>query len=148
MEVGSEVSLEYLKLGLAGAALLILVIFVVLLFAFVKYNSKQLTKIIGGNTNDKVDKLCDKIDSLVTVIHTQLTTNSQDQKMVIQLLNQNVNIGLDTQRRVVRIDDRTFLCRGNPGKDVVTELHRKTETEVAASVAAIEEKEGTTNDTV
>lgn len=132
MPVGSEVSQGYLNLGLAGAALLIILVFVVLLFAFVKYSNKQLVRVMGNwqksdeqDKDDKVDRLCDKIDSLVTVIHTQLTTNGKDQKMIMELLNQVVNIGLDTQRRVVRIDDRTYLCRGNPSKEVVSELHSK-----------------------
>jgi uncharacterized membrane protein YvbJ len=139
-KIGSEVSLEYLKLGIAGAALLIVLIFVIMLFTFVKFNSKQLTKIIGENTNDKVDKLCDKIDSLVTVTNNFLTTNGKDLRLIIEILNQNLTVVLDTQRRVVRIDDRTFSCRGNPPREVLEDLHKKKDFEAAGETAAVKEE--------
>lgn len=143
MPVGGEVTQGYLNLGLAGAALLIILVFVILLFAFVRYSNKQLAKAMGGwhqseekQQDNKVDKLCDKIDSLVNVINIQLLANGKDQKTIIDLLNQILNVDLDTQRRVVRVDDRTFQCRGNPAKEVVMELHARTPGEELAATAA------------
>lgn len=104
-----QVTKGYLDLGVVGASLFIIVIFIVL---FMKYNNKVILKSMNGN--DKVDKLCDKIDTLVQVIHTQQTESYKDNKSIIALMNRQLDTSLDIQRRVVRIDDRTFACRGNP----------------------------------
>jgi hypothetical protein len=103
----------YLQLGIAGATLLILLVFVVLLFKFVGENKK--TK--SNNEFNRIDKLCDKIDALISsnAAHTQklnevLLTNDKDQKANLNLLDKILDSVLDTQRRVVRIDDRTYGC--------------------------------------
>lgn len=107
----------YLQLGIAGATLLILLVFVVMLFRFINDNKKSKS----NNDVNRIDKLCDKIDALITsnAEHTEklnevLLSNDKDQKTTIDLIKQILEIGLDTQRRVVRIDDRTFKCLGNP----------------------------------
>lgn len=111
-QVGLDLGNGYLGLGVVGATLFIMLVFVTMLM---KYNNKIMLKTITGyiSSGDKVDKLCDKIDALVTVIHTQQTASNKDQKAIIELLNRILTCDMDIQRRVVRIDDRTFGCRGN-----------------------------------
>lgn len=109
----------YLQLGIAGATLLILLVFVILLFKFISENKKNRN--IGEVS--RIDKLCDKIDALISsnAEHTQklnevLLSNDKDQKETIKLLDKILDSALDTQRRVVRIDDRTYRCLGNNKK--------------------------------
>jgi hypothetical protein len=68
----------------------------------------------GGS---KIDKLCDKIDLLITSnseytqqLNKVLVSNDKDQKETLKFLDTILASVLDTQRRVVRIDDRTFSC--------------------------------------
>lgn len=110
----------YLQLGIAGATLLILLVFIMLLFRFMsdfKSSKKQ-------EDSSRIDKLCDKIDALITsnAEHTQklnevLLTNDKDQKETLKLLDMILSPVLDIQRRVVRIDDRTYRCLGNSNKE-------------------------------
>jgi hypothetical protein len=109
MGVSDAVATLYLQLGIAGATLLILLIFIILLFKF-------FTK-----DNKRVDKLCDKIDLLVTsyaentkMLNEVLVCNDKDQDTTIRLLESLNALALDTQKRVVRIDDRTYKCLGSP----------------------------------
>lgn len=115
MPVGEEVSTLYLQLGIAGATLLILLVFVILLFGFVG-KSKHTDNISLGN---RLDRLCDKIDNIVTVISENtiqlnkvLITNDNDQKETIRTLKKILDVSIDSQRRLVRIDDRTYHCLG------------------------------------
>ena len=110
---------KFIQLGIAGAALVVLLICIVLLFRFLADNKRS------KNVSDinRIDKLCDKIDALITsnAEHTTklnevLLTNDKDQKTTIDLLDKILNLALDTQRRVVRIDDRTYSCIGNKNK--------------------------------
>jgi len=109
----------YLQLGIAGATLLILLVFIVLLFRLMgKINTAD-----SNNQGSKIEKLCDKIDALITsnAEYTQklnevLLSNDKDQKSTIKLLDKVQEILLDMQRRVVRIDDRTYQCLGNEKK--------------------------------
>jgi hypothetical protein len=103
----------YLQLGIAGATLLILLVFMILLFKYIGENKKSKS----GNELNRIDKLCDKIDALISsnAEHTQklnevLLTNDKDQKTTLGLLDKILSSILDTQRRVVRIDDRTYGC--------------------------------------
>ena len=108
MGVSDSVATLYLQLGIAGATLLILLVFVVLLFRFV------------SKDNNRVEKLCEKIDLIITSysenttkLNQVLISNDKDQEAVIKLLT-DINVSmLDTQRRVVRIDDRTYWCLGS-----------------------------------
>lgn len=104
MNIPESTSSLYLQLGIAGATLLILLVFIVLLF---KYVTKD---------NKRVDKLCEKIDLLVTSLTAVTVANDKDQKVTIKLLTDIMAATLDTQRRVVRIDDRTFKCLGKPNE--------------------------------
>jgi hypothetical protein len=112
MGVSDTVATLYLQLGIAGATLLILLVFIILLFRFVTKDNKR------------VDKLCDKIDLLVSsysentkMLNEVLVCNDKDQKSIVKLLTDiNVSV-LDTQRRIVRIDDRTYHCLGRHDKD-------------------------------
>lgn len=84
-----------------------------------------LIAIMISNT---VNKLCDKIDKLMTVMTDQqtnlkevLVSNDKDQKMMLDLIH---NINYDTKeilKKVVRIDDRTYSCLGGPNKKEVVE---------------------------
>lgn len=111
MGVSDAVATLYLQLGIAGATLLILLVFIILLFRFVTKD------------NRRVDKLCDKIDLLVTsyaentkMLNEVLVSNDKDQETTIRLLESLNAVALDTQKRVVRIDDRTYKCLGNPNE--------------------------------
>ena len=111
MEVSDAIATLYLQLGIAGATLLILLVFIILLFRFVTKDNKR------------VDKLCDKIDLLVSsyaentkMLNEVLVSNDKDQETTIRLLESLNAVALDTQKRVVRIDDRTYKCLGNPSE--------------------------------
>jgi hypothetical protein len=113
MSVQETTANLYLQLGIAGATLLILLVFIILLFKFIGDNKKSKT----GNETNRIDKLCDKIDALISsnAEHTEklnevLLTNDKDQKTTIGLLDKILDCVLDTQRRVVRVDDRTYSC--------------------------------------
>lgn len=91
---------RWLDLGIAGAALFLILIIVVMLF-------KQNTK--------GIDKLCTKIDQLVDSLAASnnkltevLICNDKDQKQVLNMLNEIYEVMLDIQRRTVRIDTRLF----------------------------------------
>lgn len=120
MPVLNETANLYLQLGIAGATLLILLVFVILLFRLVsKINTSE-----NGTQNNKIEKLCDKIDGLITSnadytqkLNTVLLSNDKDQKSTLNLLDKILELVIDTQRRVSRIDDRTYSCIGNAKKE-------------------------------
>ena len=123
MSVTNDIANGYLQLGLGGAALLLVLVFIIL-----EFKSKD-------KGNSVVEKLCDKIDNLITsnAIHTEelnkvLISNDKDQQETLKALKRIETLSIDTQRRVARVDDRTFYCLGNPksnnrntdeGKEVV-----------------------------
>ena len=115
MPVNQTTSNLYLQLGIAGATLLILLVVIILLFKFMSEN-KKTRAVDSGN---KIDKLCDKIDQLITsnadyskALNTVLLSNDKDQKETLKLLDTILGLVMDTQRRIVRVDDRTFSCLG------------------------------------
>jgi hypothetical protein len=65
-----------------------------------------------------------KIDALVTSysentskLNEVLLSNDKDQKMTLKLLDRILNCVEDMQRRVSRIDDRTFGCLRTHGRE-------------------------------
>jgi len=108
MPVTDTITNGYLQLGIAGAALLIVLISVIL-------NSRQNGKVITSS-DKKVDKLCDKIDTLVTTLTREMVTNDKDQKETNNKLDTILEIAVENQRRISRIDDRTYACLGNSKK--------------------------------
>ena len=111
--VSDNVANGYLQLGVAGATLLILLVFVILLFRLIT----KINQSGDGTQINKMDKLCDKIDDLITsnAKHTEklnevLLCNDKDQKETLKLLGTILDINMDMQKRVVRIDDRTYAC--------------------------------------
>lgn len=130
MGVESTTANLYLQLGIAGATLLILLVFVVLLFKLItKMNQSWQTamKDIQKNENttqsNTIEKLCDKIDALITSnseytnrLNEVLLSNDKDQKVLIRTLDK-VQLSLEEiLKKVVRIDDRTHSCLGNSKK--------------------------------
>ena len=123
----------YLQLGIAGATLFILLIFVVMLFRMMGKVSTNENVTVGI----KIEKLCDTINDLIksNADHTNklnevLLSNDKDQKTLIEQLTRlelrsvdkfnrlfdNTN---DILNRVTKIDERTNLCVGNEkGSDV------------------------------
>ena len=108
------------QLGVAGAALFLLWQFINKLFIYLENRNKS----DGTRENNKFDRLCDKIDNLIEAFHdvTQkigevILSNTKDQKDIVSRLNQHTNMLMDIQRRVVRIDDRTYKCLGEPKKE-------------------------------
>jgi phosphoglycerate-specific signal transduction histidine kinase len=120
MPMGNETANLFLQLGIGGAALFIILIFMILLFKlFTKINTNE-----NDAQNNRIDKLCDKIDNLVTSyaentqkLNEVLLTNDKDQKNTLKALNQVLELVIDIQRRVARIDDRTYSCLGNKKKE-------------------------------
>lgn len=109
----------YLQLGIAGATLLILLVFVILLF--------RLITVINNNGNDtqnnKIEKLCDKIDDLITnnAMYTQklnevIINNDKDQKETLNFLDKLLELAIDTQMKVSKIEDRRFKCLNDKKK--------------------------------
>lgn len=91
---------EWLDLGAVGAVLLIVLVIIILMF-------KQ--------QSNSVDKLCTKIDDLVTSFTTTNQTlsnviiaNDKDQKEVLRKLDDMSTLLSDTHKRVVRIDVRLY----------------------------------------
>lgn len=131
----------YIQLGVSGATLLVLLVLIILLFRFISINNKtnaslqntmlkfvtNLNKAENQNQNvhyTKLDKLCDKIDSLITSnsehttkLNEVLLCNDKDQKETIKMLTTILELNMDIQRRVVRVDDRTYRCLGNSNKE-------------------------------
>ena len=102
---------SWLQLGIAGAALLIVLVTIVLIF---NQQSKNITQ------------LCEKIDQLVTNFVATNTTlseviisNDKDQKEVIRTLNELHEDIRDMRNRVVRIDARLFdhVKKHDKGRD-------------------------------
>lgn len=119
MPIDSTTANLYIQLGIAGATLLILLVFVILLFKFMSDNKKSKSNSDGT----RIDKLCDKIDALITsnADHTQklnevLLSNDKDQQVLIRSLNKVESSLEEILKKVVRIDDRTYSCLGNPIK--------------------------------
>ena len=90
----------WLNLGIPGAALFIILVIVILVF-------KQ--------QNKNVDKLCSKIDELVTSfsdnnlkLNEVIISNDRDQKEVIRKLDDMSNVLSDMHKRLVRIDARLY----------------------------------------
>lgn len=117
MPVNETTTNLYLQLGIAGATLFILLVFTILLFRFVSENKRNKALDSGS----KIDKLCDKIDLLITSnadyskeLNRVLLSNDKDQKETLNILNNILEAVLDSQRRIVRVDDRTYKCLGNP----------------------------------
>jgi predicted PurR-regulated permease PerM len=106
----------WLQLGVAGAALFIVLVFVTYLFKYITKQSNSENKL----QSESINRLCDKIDNLIASNgeYTQklsevLITSEKDTDAILSILRtQSENI-TDVQRRVVRIDDRTFKCLGN-----------------------------------
>lgn len=90
----------WLNLGIPGAALFIVLVIVISMF-------KQ--------QNKSVDKLCIKIDELVTSfsdnnlkLNEVIISNDKDQKEVLRKLDDMNEIINDMHKRIVRIDTRLY----------------------------------------
>jgi hypothetical protein len=107
--VSPELSSLYLQLGVAGATLLILLVTIAYLFKFMGNYSKNNRKV----EENKIEKLCDKIDNLISIIaedrKVQAETriaNDKDQKSMIEIM---ANISMITNviyEKVIKIDTR------------------------------------------
>jgi uncharacterized membrane protein YgaE (UPF0421/DUF939 family) len=141
MPVSNSIANGYIQLGVSGATLLVLLVLIILLFRFISINNKtnaalqstlltfvtDLNKEENQNQNvqyTKLDKLCDKIDSLITSnsehttkLNEVLLCNDKDQKETIKMLTTILELNMDIQRRVARVDDRTYRCLGNSKKE-------------------------------
>jgi hypothetical protein len=116
MEVEPMKSDAWLQLGVAGAALFIVLVFVTYLFKYITKQSNSENKLQA----DSINRLCDKIDNLIASngeytqkLNEVLITSGKDTDAILNILktlSQNI---ADVQRRVVRIDDRTYKCLGN-----------------------------------
>lgn len=90
----------WLNLGIPGAALFIVLVIVISMF-------KQ--------QNESVDKLCTKIDALVTSfsdnnlkLNEVIISNDKDQKEVLRKLDDMNGIMNDMHKRIIRVDTRLY----------------------------------------
>jgi hypothetical protein len=102
------------QLGLAGVALYLVLHFGDRFFDYLKEWGKSEGK------DPKFDRLCDKIDKLVDSNHDMavklgevVLSGSRDQQDIVSRLDKQTDILLDIQKRVVRVDDRTYKCIGS-----------------------------------
>lgn len=131
MPIPEQAVKSYTDLGVVGAALLILLIFVILMFTLFKFYSNQTTKMITRfssvetvNQTASIEKLVTKIDQLITSnaehtgkLNEVLLANDKDQKVLIRTLDKMQTSLEDILKKVVRIDDRTYSCLGNSKPD-------------------------------
>lgn len=122
MPISEGTARLYLQLGVSGAVLFILLIFVVMLFKFFDSRNSTETTLITAQ-NSRIDKLCDKIDLLVSsysentrTLNEVLISNDKDQVAIMQSLERLLAISMDSQRRITRIDDRTYKCLGDTNR--------------------------------
>ena len=90
----------WLNLGIPGAALFIVLVIVISMF-------KQ--------QNESVDKLCTKIDALVSSfsdnnlkLNEVIISNDKDQKEVLRKLDDMNGIMNDMHKRIIRVDTRLY----------------------------------------
>ena len=100
----------WLQLGVAGCTLLILFVTIGYLFRFMGNVQKDTAKI----EDNKVDKLCDKIDNLVNVIaedrkaqEVTRLSNEKDQKILIDLMGKILTTSQEIYHKVTKIDIQT-----------------------------------------
>lgn len=91
----------WLQLGLGGAALFLLYYFIKQLFAYLRDRGKA-----DSNSNDRIDKLCDKIDKLVEAFYT----TTQKGEVTTNQLGLQYDILLEIKDKVSAIDIRTAQC--------------------------------------
>lgn len=100
LEVLQQTSNSWLELGIAGAALFIVLILVVLMFR---------------QQSNSIDKLCSKIDVLVTSfsdnnlkLNEAILSNSRDQAETLRKLDDLTDVVNDMHKRIVRMEAKTF----------------------------------------
>lgn len=103
----------YLQLGVSGATLFIMLVFVVLLFRYMT-NSNRIENTQQVNS---IEKLCSKIDELVASngeytqkLNEVLITSKKDNEVMLDILRTQAKNITDIQKKVTRIDDRTYSC--------------------------------------
>jgi low affinity Fe/Cu permease len=109
LPVDAATAKNFTDLGIAGAALLLILVVVILLFAM---------------QSRSIDKLCKKIDLLIThnsnetnKLNEVLISNDKDQKTLIKLLTNILELVTDISKRTIRMDERTFFCLGDKNKE-------------------------------
>lgn len=110
MPVDSTTVKQFTDLGIVGAALLIILVIIILVFV---------------SQARSIDKLCTKIDQLIThnseetnKLNQVLISNDKDQKTLLKLLANILELVTDISKRTIRIDERTFLFLGEKKKEV------------------------------
>lgn len=90
----------WLNLGIPGAALFIVLVIVIFMF---------------NEQSKSVDKLCVKIDELVTSfsdnnlkLNEVIISNDKDQKEVLRKLDNMCTVMNDMHKRIVRVDARLY----------------------------------------
>lgn len=91
----------WLQLGLGGAALFLLYVFITKLFAYLDKKGS-----IERVSDNKVDRLCDKIDKMVEAIYT----SNQSSEVTKNQLGLQYDILLEINEKVTAIDLRTEQC--------------------------------------
>lgn len=89
----------WLQLGLGGAALFLLYVFISKLFKYLEARGKS----DSTSSDSKFDRLCDKIDKLVEAFYA---TNKKEEVTTSQL-GLHYDILLDIKDKVTTIDVRT-----------------------------------------
>lgn len=109
----------FTDLGISGAALFVVIHLINKIFKYLEKRSSSEDRTKGN----KFDRLCEKIDHLVDSFHemTQkmsevMLNSNRDQQDISNLLNKHTDLLIDIQKKVVRIDDRTYKCLGDERK--------------------------------
>lgn len=112
-EAVRAISEGYLSLGIVGGAmLLVLIITVVAMIIF----AMQL-KSVFATIADKLESVGVSLQEFTKGLILNTTKNDSDQAETLRMLNQIHDISNDIRKKVVRIDDRTYKCLGNPRKE-------------------------------
>ncbi|WBW96040.1 hypothetical protein [Oceanirhabdus sp. W0125-5] len=107
MDINNSIYEMFIQLGVAGAALLLILVFIILLFKlFSKISWRE-----NNEQNSRIDKLCDKIDNLISSyaentqkLNEVLLVNDKDQKNTLKTLNRLLDIIIDLQKKIEKID--------------------------------------------
>ena len=74
-------------------------------------------KSVFATIADKLESVGVSLQEFTKGLILNTTKNDSDQAETLRMLNQIHDISNDIRKKVVRIDDRTYKCLGNPRKE-------------------------------
>lgn len=107
----------FTDLGITGAALFILIYLINKIFNYLEMRGAA----DDSSKGNSFDRLCDKLDTLVESNYSMaqklaevLLCSNKDQTELKDRLDMQHDILLDVQKKVIRIEDRTYKCLNDP----------------------------------